>query len=150
MAVRPVGIVSDLSAAAATAFNRIELNPTNTVIQVTEFGISLNAAPNSTAVPIEFNIRRHTAVGTGAAGTVVKMHDDFTLALGTTALVENTADGAVQDTLHRLFVPNVSGVIWVAAPGREFDCTTADFLGLFNVSALPAGLNAACYIVFEE
>lgn len=149
MAVRPVGLVSDLSAAAATAFNRIELNPT-VVIQATEIGISLNAAPNSTVVPAEFNVKRTSTVGTGAAGTVVAMQSDLATAPATTALVENTADGTLVEVLHRLFVPNVSGVIWVAAPGREFDCAAAEFLGIQNVTTLGTGLNAACYIVFEE
>lgn len=149
MALHPAGIVSDLSAAAATAFNRIELNPVG-VIQITEIGISMNAAPNSTAVPVEFNLKRTTAAGTGAAGTVAKVRKDLAAALGTTALVENTADGALADVLHRWFVPVVSGVIWVAAPGREPDCQAAEFIGVQNVSALPAGINAACYVVEEE
>lgn len=149
MALHPAGIVSDLSAANASAFNRIELNPT-TVIQLTEVGISMNAAPNSTLVPVEFNLKRTTAVGTGAAGTVVKVRKDLTAALGTTALVENTADGALADVLHRWFVPVVSGLIWVAAPNREPDVQAAEFLGVQNVAALGAAINAACYLVFEE
>lgn len=86
MSVRNVGIVGDLSAANATAFNRVELNPT-TVIQVTEFGISMNGAPNSTLVPVEFNVQRMSTVGTGTAGTVVPLNSNFTTALVTTALV---------------------------------------------------------------
>ena len=148
MAIHPAGIVSDLSAANATAFNRIELNPT-IVIHATEIGISMNAAPNSTLVPVEFNLRRTSTVGTGAAGTVVKV-DSQSNALVTTALVENTADGTAGDFLHRWFVPVVSGLIWVAAPNREPDCTAALFLGLLNVAALGASINAATYIVFEE
>lgn len=149
MALHPAGIVSDLSAANASAFNRIELNPVG-VIQVTEVGISMNAAPNSTLVPVEFNMKRTTAVGTGAAGTVVKLRKDLTAALATTALVENTADGALADVLHRWFVPVVSGLIWVAAPNREPDCQAAEFLGVQNVAALGAAISAAVYAVFEE
>ena len=149
MALHPAVLVSDLSAANATAFNRIELNPT-TVIQLTEFGVSMNAAPNSTLVPVEFNIKRTTTVGTGAAGTAVKVRKDLAATLATTALVENTADGTLADVLHRLFVPVVSGVIWVAAPGREPDCQAAEFLGLINISALGASINAACYMIAEE
>lgn len=149
MAVRPAGIVSDLSAANATAFNRIELNPTN-VIAVTELGISMNAAPNSTLVPVEFNLRRTSATGTGTAGTVVKMRGDQAAALSTTALVENSADGAAGDFLHRWFVPVVSGMIWVAAPNREPDCTAALFIGILNASALGASINCTSYMCFEE
>lgn len=149
MALHPAGIVSDQSAAAATAFNRIELNPVG-VIQATEIGISMNAAPNSTAVPVSFALKRTSVVGTGAAGTVVKLRKDLTAALGTTALVENTADGTLVDTLHRWFVPVVSGLIWVAAPNREPDCQAAEFLGVQNLTALPAAINAEVYIVFEE
>lgn len=148
MAIHPAGIVSDLSAANATAFNRIELNPT-TVIFVTELGISMNGAPNSTLVPVEFNLRRTSTVGTGAAGTVVKISSNSTT-LVTTALVENTADGTPGDFLHRWFVPVVSGVIWVAAPNREPDCTAALFIGLLNVAALGASINATTYMVWEE
>jgi len=148
VAIHPAGIVSDLSAANATAFNRIELNPT-TVIFVTEIGISMNGAPNSTLVPVEFNLRRTSTAGTGAAGTVVKVSSNSTT-LVTTALVENTADGTAGDFLHRWFVPVVSGVIWVAAPNREPDCTAALFMGLLNVAALGASINAACYCVWEE
>ncbi|MCI0349064.1 MAG: hypothetical protein L0Z53_06525 [Acidobacteriales bacterium] len=149
MPLHPAGIVSDLSAANASAFNRIELNPT-TVIQLTEAGISMNAAPNSTLVPVEFNLKRTTTVGTGAAGTVVKIRKDLSAALATTALVENTADGTLADVLHRWFVPVVSGLIWVAAPNREPDVQAAEFLGIQNVAALGASINAACYLCFEE
>ena len=150
MSLHPAGIVSDLSAAAATAFNRIELNPT-IVIHCTEVGISMNAAPNSTLVPQEFLLRRNTLVGTGAAGTVSKIHSANTTALATTALVENTADGAGTVTrLHGWFVPVVSGLIWVAAPNREPDCIAAEFLAVANVAALGAAINAACYMCFEE
>lgn len=149
MPLHPAGIVSDLSAANATAFNRVELNPT-TVIQLTEAGISMNAAPNSTLAPIEFNLKRTTTVGTGAAGTVAKIRKDLAAALATTALVENTVDGTLGDVLHRWFVPVVSGLIWVAAPNREPDCQAAEFLGLLNVAALGASINAACYLVWEE
>ena len=148
MAIHPAGIVSDLSAANATAFNRIELNPV-TIIHVTEFGISMNGAPNSTLVPVEFNLRRTSTVGTGAAGTVVKI-DSATGALGTTALVENTADGTAGDFLHRQFVPVVTGYTWTAAPNREPDCTAALFMGLLNATALGTAISAATYVVFEE
>ena len=149
MPLHPAGIVSDLSAANASAFNRVELNPTG-VIQCTEIGISMNAAPNSTLVPVEFNLKRTTTVGTGTAGTVVKVRKDLTAPLGTTALVENSADGTLADVLHRWFVPVVSGLIWVAAPNREPDVQAAEFLGIQNVAALGASINAACYMVFEE
>lgn len=143
------GILNDKSAAAATAFNRLELNPTDT-INITEFGISHDGPANNTDTPAEYVIQRMSAVGTGAAGTPVKMNDDVATSLGTTALVENTADGATQDVLHRLFVPIVSGVIWVARPGNEFDCTASDFLGILNIATLPSGRSAATYIVWQE
>jgi hypothetical protein len=148
MAIHPAGIVSDLSAANATVFNRIELNPT-TVIFVTEVGISMNGAPNSVLVPVEFDLHRSSTVGTGAAGTVVKVSSNSTT-LVTTALVENTADGTDGDFLHRWFVPVVSGLIWVAAPNREPDCTLALFIGIRNAAALGVGINAATYMIWEE
>ncbi len=149
MALHPAGIVSDLSAANASAFNRIELNPTG-VILITEVGISMNAAPNSTLVPVEFNLKRTTTVGTGTAATIVKIRKDLTASLGTTGLVENSADGTLADVLQRWFVPVVSGIIWVAAPNREPDCQAAEFMGIQNVAALGTSINAACYMVFEE
>jgi len=149
MSTRRVGIVADTSAANATAFNRVELNPVDT-IQATEFGISMNGAPNSTLVPVSFRVKRTSTVGTGAAGAVVQLQSDQTTVLGTTALVENTADGTLVEELHKLYVPVVTGVIWVAAPGREFDCVAAEFLGIQNEAALGAAINANVYIVFEE
>ena len=101
-------------------------------------------------MPNEFDITRLTTVGTGAAGTVVKLQKGLTAALTTTALVENTADGTLADTLHRWFVPVVSGLIWVAAPGREFDVSGTTFLGLLNPLALGASIKAATYLVWEE
>ena len=149
MALHTAGLVSDLSAANATAFHRIELNPV-VLIHVTEVGVSMNAAPNSTLVPVEFNLQRNTLVGTGAAGTVAKIHSQGT-APQATALVENTADGAGTITiLHRWFVPVVSGMIWVAAPNREPDCIAAEFMGLKNQSALGASINSTQYLVWEE
>lgn len=149
MALSEAGIISDLSAANATAFNRIELNPVQ-VVHVTEIGVSMNAAPNSTLVPVEFNVKRTSLVGTGTAATVVAVYSDLATAPTTTGLVENSADGTLVEVLHRWFVPVVSGMIWVAAPNREFDCQAAEFLGLQNVSALGAAINAACYVVWEE
>lgn len=151
MAIRPAGIVSDQSAANASAFNRVELNPAAGIaIQCTEIGISMNAAPNSTLVPVSFVAKRTSTVGTGSAATVVKMQDEIATALQTTGLVENSADGTLQDVAHRWYVPVVSGLVWVAAPGREIDCGPADFLGIQNEAALGASINANCYMVFEE
>ena len=150
MAMHSAGIVSDLSAANATTFNRVELNPVG-VIRVTEIGISMNAAPNSTLAPVEFNLKRTSTVGTGTAFTPDKITRDLSAALGTTSLVENSADGTIiGNPLHRWFVPVVSGLIWVAAPNREPDAQAADFIGVQNVSALGASINSTVYMVFEE
>ena len=152
MARRPAGIVSDLSAANATAFNRVELNPaTGLPIHVREIGISMNAAPNSTLVPVEFNLKRTSTTGTGTASTPEKIYRETVTAINTTAIVENSADGTIIGVpLHRWFVPVVSGMIWVAAPGREPDAQPADFIGVQNVAALGSAINAATYMVFEE
>jgi len=154
MSVRRAGIINDVSADAASAFPRVELNPTTT-IQVTEFGISIDAAPDSTVAPVDWRVYRNTLVGTGVAAVVddnlVKMQTDIATALVTTGLVELTAiGGGTVSNLHRLEVPNVSGVIWVAAPGREFDCIAAEFVGIQNEAALGTGLHASTYMVFEE
>jgi hypothetical protein len=148
MPIHPAGIVQDLSAANATAFNRIELNGVAVQNIVTEVGISMNGAPNSTLTPVQFQLQRMSTVGTGSAGTVVKLAGGYTPSM--TALVENSADGTLVDSCHTWFVPVVSGVIWVAAPGREIDFTAAQFMGLKNIAALGASINAACYLVFEE
>ena len=150
MALHPAGIVSDLSATNAAAGARIELNPA-AVIHVTELGISMNGAPNSTLVPVEHSMTRASAAATGgAAGTVVKIRKDLTAALGTTATVDNTTSGTLTDTLHRWFVPVVSGMIWVAAPNREPDCQAAEFAAIQNISALGTGITGTYYMVFEE
>lgn len=143
------GIVSVESAAAATAFNRIELNPTD-VIDICEIAISHDGPANNTDVPVRYRLRRTSTVGTGTAATPVKLRKDGAQALATTALKDNTADGTAVEDLHFFFVPIVSGILWVARPGLEFDCVAAEFLGLQNVSALPAGRKAATHIVFRE
>jgi len=147
MPIHPAGLLQDLSAANATAFNRLELNGVAVTTIITEVGISMNAAPNSTLVPVQFQLQRMSTVGTGAAGTIVKMNQYVP---SCTALVENTADGTLVDACHTWFVPVVSGLIWVAAPGREIDFTAAQFMGLKNIAALGASINSACYLVFEE
>ena len=150
MAVRPAGIGSDLSAAAAVAGNRVQIDPVGIVIYCTELGISMNAAPNSTLVPVEYILTRRSTIGTGTAGTAVKIQKASSAALVSTVQVENTVDGTLVDTLHRWFVPVVSGVIWVAAPNREPDCGAAEFIGVGNVTTLGASINATCYMVWEE
>lgn len=147
MPIHPAGIVQDLSAANAGATHRIELNGVAVTTIVTEVGISMNAAPNSTLVPVQFQLQRTSLVGTGTAGTVVKLNQYVP---SCTALVENSADGTLVDSCHTWFVPVVSGVIWVAAPGREIDFTAAQFMGLKNMAALGASINAATYVCFEE
>jgi hypothetical protein len=148
MAVHPSGIVQDLSAANASAFNRVELNGVAITTIVTEVGISMNGAPNSTLSPVQFQLQRMSTVGTGTAGTVVKLLSGYTPSC--TALVENSADGTLVDSCQTWFVPVVSGIIWVAAPGREIDFTASQFMGLKNIAALGASINAACYLCFEE
>lgn len=150
MAMRPTGIVSDLSDTAAPTEERIQLDPVTRTIHCTEFGISLNAAPNSTVAPSEWNIRRDSTIATGTAATIVKLNDASPETLTTTGLTECSVNGTVADVLHRLFVPNVSGVIWVAAPGREFDCLAAEFLAMENITTLGSGIFACTYIVWEE
>lgn len=149
MGVRPVGIVNDKTAAAAGAFNRIELNPV-VVITVTEVGMSHDAAANNTDKQVEYIFRRMSAVSTGTAATIVKMRQDLSEALSTTGLVDCTVDGTEQDVLHRMFVPTISGAIWSAAPNRDWDCQAADFAAVQNVAALPSGVIGAYYMVFEE
>jgi len=152
MARRQAGIVSDLSAANASALTRVELDPAGT-IHVTEIGVSMNGAPNSTLVPVEFNLKRtSTGATTKTSQTPDKIYRDTSAALATAASVEVTgSEGSIiGNPLHRWFVPVVSGMIWVAAPGREPDILAADFAALQNVAALGASINAACYMVFEE
>lgn len=150
MALRPSGIASDLSATNAGLGARIELNPA-AVISLVEIGVSMNGAPNSTLVPVEFDITRASVAATGGTGgTVVKMRKDLTAALGTACTVENTTAGTLTDTLHRFFVPVVSGMIWVAAPGREPDVQAAEFMAVNSIAALGASINAAVYMVWEE
>ena len=150
MAMRPTGIMSSLSAAAATARHRVELAATAQTIQVTEFGISLDAAPNSTFAPLPWCIQRSTTIGTGTTGVEVKINDAQPEALTTIALVECSANGTFADSAHQLHVPNVSGVIWVAAPGREIDCIAGEFISVHNSVVLDTGIAAATYMVWEE
>ena len=150
MSTRPVGIVSINDQASVVASNLISLNPTR-VIQIVEFGVSMNESPDGSSEPGRFEIRRLSTDGSvGGAATVVKMHDDFGAALTTTAREGDTTLGTVQDTLHQFYAPTVSGMIWVAAPGREFDCGAADFLALTLQTTLGAGVDLSAYTVFEE
>ena len=110
----------------------------------------MNAAPNSTLVPVEFDLKRTSAVGTGTAAAVVKIRKDLATALGATGLVNNSADGALADILHRWMVPVVTGIIWVAAPNREPDVVIGTFLGLINATQPGASINVASYMVWEE
>jgi len=156
MSARPAGIVSFQTNAAATAFPQIEIDAAaNITIQVTEIGISQNGPPNATDTPPDWSLRRASAGGAGGTAiTPAKMQADTTTTLQTTAKSHGgtpfTTQGTLQDQLHRWFVPIVTGMIWVAAPGREVDCEGADFIQLMNVAALPASRAANVYIVFEE
>ena len=153
--IRPVGILGFQTQAAATAFPQIELDPVD-LINIVELGISLNAAPNSILAPVSWVVQRQSTGGTGGTAQVVQpLIAGLSTALGTLAKTHQagtpfTADGTTQDELHRFFVPNVSGMIWVAAPGREFDCEAADFMQLDLPVALGSGIQAETYFVFEE
>jgi hypothetical protein len=157
MSVRPAGIVSFNSAAAETARTVVALNPiAGVTIQCTEVGISLNAAPNSTVAPSEFAIKRTgTALPTATTQAPEKMQSDLGGTLQTAGLVNATVEGTlIGNRLHRWYVPNVSGMIWVAAPGREFDMTdggtNVQALCLEHIAALPASVQADSYLVYEE
>ena len=154
MAVRPAGISSIQTAAAFAAQCIIELTAlTGRTIQVTEFGVSCNGAANNTTVPSEFSARRHTTAGTGGTTTApTVLQDDLGTALDTTARQNCTGAAAVGGVLHQFVVPNVSGMIWVAAPGREFSQVGSGTLtiGVGNIDTLQTGIQASVYMVFEE
>ncbi len=150
MAVRPTGIATNDSDALIAA-NRIEINP-STVIQVTEVSISGDQAPNSTLAPTLFKLMRLSAAGTGGtAGTIVALQDDLATALG--SAYNEDVDGTLgtpADVLHGWHVPSVSGIIWVAAPGREFDCKPAEFIALQHAAAIPATVVYTSYVIWQE
>jgi len=151
MGLRNAGIVSDVSAVAATAFNRVQLDPAaNRAIEVTEWQVAHDGPANSTDVPVLYQLRRYSTVGVGTASAPVKVHDTIADTLLTAGQVENTADGTLVETLDSIFVPIVSGYIWVGAPGRERGCIPANFIGLRNNTTLPAGRSAAVTMVFDE
>lgn len=154
MSVRPAGISGIQTAAAFAAQAIIELIAlTGRTIQITEFGVSCNGAANDTQVPSEFSARRHTALGTGGTTVApVALQDDLGTALDTTARQNVTGVATVGDTLHQFAVPNVSGMIWVAAPGREFSQVGSGTLsiGVGNIDTLQTAIQASVYMVFEE
>lgn len=155
MSIRPVGVVGLQTVAAAGAVTQIELDPAvGITIQVTEIGISHNGAPNDTSQAPEYHVRRNSAAGTGGiAFTVVKGQSDIGTAIQTVAKVGTTVftvDGTLVEVIRRWFVPIVSGMIWVAAPGREYDCLPAQFFTIRLNTALPASRNGDIDLIFEE
>jgi hypothetical protein len=151
MSRRPVGLCQKLSDTAfALNGNVVEINADPQPIYFTEFGISINGAPNSTEPPVQFTLRRSTAAGTGGTAGTVSPLIDGEADVDSTALEDVTVVGSLDANLHTVMVPAVSGVIWVAAPGREFSCVAINFMGINNVDAVPSGLEAAVYIVWEE
>jgi hypothetical protein len=151
MSIRIGGIAAHDHASTVDAFQTIELNPAST-IQVTELGISHNAAANDTNTPALYSLLRTSTAGTGTAFTATRLQPvhDIVGAPVTTALENLTANGTVVGTLHSWYVPTVSGVIWVAAPGREVDCLAAEFIGINVETAPAAGIANTTYMVWEE
>lgn len=151
MSIRIGGIAAHDHASVVDAFQTIQLNPAST-IQVTELGISHNAPANDTNVPALYALERNSAVGTGDAFTATRLQpvSDIVGAPVTTALQNLTANGTVAGTLHSWYVPTVSGVIWVAAPGREIDCLAAEHIGINVVTAPASGIANTTYMVWEE
>jgi hypothetical protein len=152
--MRPAGIASIVTADAFGPQCVIELiAATGRTIQITEFGISHDGPANNTDDPASWSARRHTTLGTGGTTTApVALQDDLGTALDTTSRQNCTGGAAVGGTLHKLFVPIVSGVIWVAAPGREFSQVGSGTLsiGIGPIAALPTGIAANAWMVFEE
>lgn len=154
MAFRPAGISSIQTADAFSAQAIIELIAgAGRTIQVTEVGISCDGAANDTGAPSQFSLRRHTTIGTGGGSTApTVLQDDLGTALDTTANQNLTGAAAVGGIMHIWTVPVVSGMIWVAAPGREVSQVGSGTLsiGVGNVDNLASGIAAAVYMVFEE
>lgn len=151
MSIRIGGIVSHDHASVVDAFQTIELNPAST-IQITEFSVSHNAAANDTNTPALYQIIRSTTAGTGDALTATRISAimDIVGEPVTSGLQNCTANGTVADIMHSFYVPTVSGIIWVGAPGREFDCIAAEFIGI-NVATAPAATIAnTTHMVWEE
>jgi hypothetical protein len=135
-------------AASGTAISVLQINPGN-YAQVTEVGISHNAPANNTDDPVRYNmVRSVTTGGTFSAQTPVDLVDGVVVLTtgGDTATVEPTGDSV----MHQWCVPTVSGMIWVAAPGREIGCAAANWIQLEQMDAATAAYESELYLVFEE
>jgi hypothetical protein len=145
--IRIAGMAKYDHAATIDAFQTLVIDPA-TRVEVVEVGISHNGAANDTNTPGLYGIIRTTTAGTGTGGTVVNMHDGL-VAPASTVDENMTANGTGADVAHSWYVPTVSGMIWVAAPGREIDCIAAEWIGI-NVITAPSVVANTTYIVWEE
>jgi len=146
-----LAVIPGISAAGATAFNRVELNPaSNRPVLIHQVSVTLDGPPNSAVVGTEFMLRRLSTVGTGAAAVIKAIREGHATAIQATGLKNNTADGTQTDVLHEWFVPVVGGLIIPFAPDERPGCSPANFIALRNVTALDGSRKAATYMVFEE
>lgn len=155
---RKAGIASIQTAAATGQGLRPQITTGNLGhnAYITEIGISHNGAANDTSVPPSWELVRSSASGSGgdAASALQPLLTHIYTTFSTDYDNSVATAAGTEHILHHWYVPTVSGMIWVAAPGREIDVDSPaenhGYVGLHNEAALPASISANNYIIVEE
>lgn len=137
--------------AAATAETMVNIiNAANSLVRVVEFGVSFDGV-TATAVPVQVDLCLSTQAGAGtAAGSTITQIRGATRTVQATAGTGYTAEPTVLTVIKTWYVRADGGLFVMQFPlGREpMQSTTAD--GICVRATAPAGVNADCYIEFEE
>ena len=150
MGARAAGVISFTQSPSIAARSEVQVDPVVVDCQIVEVGMSHNAPANNTDAPLAYRFKRTSTVGTKTTQAPVSLQSGRTTALSTLGNVDHTVEGSLVEELHQFYVPTVSGLVWVAAPGREIDCIPAEFFSVERETATPAAFGAQTYLVFEE
>lgn len=115
------------------------------------FDISFDGT-SATATPIEVNISRATAAGSGGATfTPVLISPETSATSNTTARIHDTTAGASPTKLASWYVPPTSGFSYQFPLGREIECKISEFYELKVVTVTGSGTpNYQANLYFEE
>jgi len=121
--------------------------PSNQRLKILGYGFFFDGTLNS-AQPVEIDIRRASAAGSGTTATPQPNEGELTEPFQASWLIDCTAEPAYTSTLKTITVHPQLGYEYLAPAGQEIIVKGGSVLG-FQATA-PAAVNIRGYVMYEE
>lgn len=130
----------------STARTLVQVNaPATAAVEIIRMYVSFST---NTSTAIDIRVKRVTTAGTGTAFTPIQLNGR-TLASGTTATNNHTAEGTIGDVLWRDTVNMLNGWLYLPVPEERFFVPPSGRLAI-DFPTAPSAVTVNAGIVFHE